>query len=196
MAVAEIVNHLSAHTQLVTLDLSGNNLGNAVHRLIEHVSTQTLDCLQLANINMTRDGCERLLRKLNKYENLIYLNLGENNLTGQLSHFLCDPGSTLPSLRYLDLTNVGLNKDDVNHLKTLLESGKMPALGGLDDTDVLWLDKNNLAEMVDELESLLQACLNYHYKELKIGLFDNNLSDEFVEKWTKRCEGTHVGLFF
>ena len=94
------------------------------------------------------------------------------------------------------LTNVGLNKDDVNHLKTLLDSGRMPALGGPDHTDALFLDRNNLAEIVDELENILHACLNKHQKELKIALRNNNLSDEFVEKWTKQCNGTHIKLFF
>ena len=196
MEVTKIVTHLSAHRQLITLNLSGNNLGNMVHRLIEGISTQTVHSLHLANINMTRDGCERLLRKLNKYENLISLSLEGNILTGQLSHFLCDPGSTLPSLCYLKLTNVGLNKEDVNHLKTLLESGRMPALGGPDDTDALWLDRNNLAEMLCELESLLNICLNHHQNELKIALWDNNLPNEFEEKWSKRCEGTHIKLLF
>ena len=46
----------------------------------------------------------------------------------------------------------------------------MPALGGPDDTDALWLDKNNLGEMVDELEGLLDACLEEHHVELKIAL--------------------------
>ena len=194
--VTEIVTHLSAHRQLAALDLSGNNVGNMDHKLIEDISTQTLHTLYLANTNMTRDGCKRWLRKLDKYKTLIYLSLGENTLTGQLSHFLPDPGSTLSSLCHLDLTNVGLNKEDVNHLKTLIESGRMPALGGPTDTDALFLDRNNLAEMVMELESLLCTCLNYHQKELKIELFDNNLSTEFEEKWTKLCEGTHIKLFF
>ena len=143
MEVTELVTHLSAHRQLVALDLSGNNLGNAVHRLIGHTSIQTLQLLYLANTNMAGDGCERLLRTLNKYENLIYLNLGENNLTGQLSHFLSDAGSALPCLRQLVLINVGLNKDDVNHLKTLIEFGRMPALGGPDNTDKISLNTNN-----------------------------------------------------
>ena len=72
----------------------------------------------------------------------------------------------------------------------------MPALGGPDNTGVLFLDSNNLTEIVDELENVLHACLNKHQKELKIALWNNNLSDEFEEKWIKRCEGTHVKLFF
>ena len=194
--VTKMVNHLSTYRHLQVLDLSGNNLGNGVHRLIENISTQTLRSLFLADIKMPRDGCERLLRELDKCKNLSILSLEGNNLTGQLSHFLPHPDSTLSSLCYLKLTNIGLNKDDVNHLTTLIESGRMPALGGPDDTDALFLDRNNLAEMVDELEGLLEACLHKHQNELKIVLWDNNLSDEFAEKWTKLCEGTHLKLFF
>ena len=117
-------------------------------------------------------------------------------MTGILSHFLPFPDSTLPSLHHLNLAYAGLNKDDVNHLKTLIESHNIPALGGQKLTDGVSLDGNNLVEMVVELEGFLNSCLKEHQKELRIGLWHNNLSDEFKAKWIKRCEGSHVKLFF
>ena len=207
----QILKSLKKCKQLAHLDLGGHNLENAVDHLVELIKSfrvdPPLEQLHLPNclvcemvVTETVNDCSQqsrcILRILDKCKNLIYLNLEGNNLTGQLSHFLPDSGSTLPSLHNLKLTNVKLNKDDVNHLKTLIESHNMPALGGLDDTHGLWLDKNNLTQIVHELESLLNACLQEHHCELKIALGSNNLSDEFRKKWTKRCEGTHVKLFF
>ena len=187
MVVTEMVNHLSTYRHIQGLNLRGNNFGSAVHRLIESIFAQNLHSLDLGDTNITPENCERLLRELDKCKILFNLSLGGNNLTGQLSHFFPNTSSTLPSLRNLVLTNVGLSKDDVIHLKTLLESGRMPALGGPEDTYGLWLDRNNLVEIVFELEAFLNACLKKYQKELKIALRNNNLSDEFVEKWTKRC---------
>ena len=99
MEITEMVKDLSTCRNLQALDLSGNNLGNGIHKLIENMSTQTLKTLYLADIKITPDCCERWLRELAKCKNLANLSLEGNNLTGQLSHFLSDHGSTLPSLR-------------------------------------------------------------------------------------------------
>ena len=194
--VTKILEHLSTYQYLISLDLSGNILGNASDELLEIIATQTLDFLYLKNTHMPSKCYVELLQNLPKCKSLIYLSLEGNNLTGLLSHFLPNTDSILPSLRHLVLTNVGLNKDDVNHLKTLIECHRIPALGGPEDTDALFLHENNFSEMVDELENLLSTCLNEHQKELKIALWDNNLPDEFKEKWNKRCEGKHIKLFF
>ena len=57
MEVNKIVTHLSGHRQLLALDVSGNNVGNGLHRLIVNISTQTLRTLYLEDINMTADCC-------------------------------------------------------------------------------------------------------------------------------------------
>ena len=194
--VTNVLKCLSTCRYLISLDLSGNNLSSASNELLEIISTQTLDSLYLKNTHMPSKCYAKLLQNLHECQSLIYLSLEGNNLTDLLSHFLPDPDSILPSLCHLVLSNVGLNKEDVNHLKTLIASYRIPAVGGPEDTDALFLDENNLAEMVDELEDLLSTCLNEHQKELKIALRDNNLWDEFKEKWTKRCVGKHIKLFF
>ena len=206
--LGEILKCLKRCKQLTHLGLGGHSLENIGENLVELIKSFGVDpplqklyldnCLvwEMETGNDWSQQTQGILKCLYKCSNLIYLSLKGNPLTGELSYFLCDHDSTLPSVRNLDLTDVGLNKDDVNHLKTLVKSGRMPNLGGPVDTHALWLDENNLAEMVHELESLLNACLNKHQKELKIALFNNNLSAEFVEKWTKRCEGTHLKIFF
>ena len=50
--------------------------------------------------------------------------------------------------------------------------------------------------MQKELEFLLEACIKEYNRELRIGLWNNNLSVEFQTDWQKRCEGTSVILLF
>ena len=181
-SLREILKCLKKCEQLTDFGLGGHNLENNGSYFVELFETTEVDpplqqlylpkcsipevegtdilsfqCLYLDGINMARHCNEHLLGRLDKCKNLVQLSLNGNKLTGQLQYFLSRPNSTLPSLSHLDLGNVGLNREDVNHLKTLLESGRMPALGGPDNTQGLFLDRNNLADMVDEVENLLDT---------------------------------------
>ena len=111
------------------MDLSGHSLEKTGEHLVELIESfgvnPPLQELHLQNclvweMESVKDCSQQsrfILRSLDKCNNLIDLSLEGNVLTGQLRYFLLVSSSTLPSLCNLRLTNVGLNKDDVNHLK-------------------------------------------------------------------------------
>ena len=99
-------------------------------------------------------------------------------------------------LMQLQLGFTKINSDDLSHITALVQSHRLPELGGVERFNGLWLQGNNLAQMESHLENLLEACLKEYKGELNIGLWDNQLSEEFEKKWRERCEGSNLRLLF
>ena len=181
---------------LTHLKVSGNSVGETGKHLIEIIDRGSLEQLYLSDCKIPHGLCGTLLANLSRCSRLFKLSLAGNCLTGVLTSFHADPESASPYLRKLHLESAQLNKDDISHIRRLIETHRLPELGGPDAPDGLWLQGNNLVEMQQELEFLLEACIKEYNRELRIGLWNNNLSVEFQTQWQKRCEGTSVILLF
>ena len=190
----ELLKSLSACKHLTHLKLGGNSVMKTGKHLTEIIDRQTLEHLYLDYCRIPPAICKCLLASLSRCNRLFNLSLGGNCLSDILTSFHADPESASPYLRKLHLESTELNKDDISHIRRLIETHRLPELGGPDEPDGLWLQGNNLTEMQQELELLLEACIKEYNREFKIGLWDNNLSEEFQTKWQKRCKGTYVTL--
>ena len=192
----ELLKCLSTCKHLTHLRLSGNSVGRTGEHLTEIIDRGTLEHLYLSDCRIPQQICKNLLAGLSRCERLFNLSLAGNSLSGALSVFHTDSDSASPYLRKLHLKSTELNRDDISHIRTLIQTNRLPELGGPDELDGLWLQGNNLAEIQQELEFLLEDCLKEHSRKLRIGLWDNNLCMEFQMKWQKRCKETHVILLF
>ena len=88
------------------------------------------------------------------------------------------------------MDNTALNKDDILHLTHLNQTNKLPGLGSL------MLPDSNASQMEDEFSNLLEACVIHHEKDLWLSLTGKNLSQEFMDKWERCCEGTSTRVNF
>ena len=112
---------------------------------------------------------------------LFHLNLSQNTLTGCLSSFLPDAHPGLPQLGCLYLKGTALNKDDLHHLKHLLQDSKLPKLY------VLHLEGNELYQMKEELKEFVETCFTNHHGSLTLYVTDNGLSTEFLNQLKQCC---------
>ena len=190
----ELLKALPVCKHLTHLKLGGNYVMKTGKHLTEIIDRGTLGHLYLTLCRIPPTICKSLLASLSRCDCLFNLSLAGNCLTGVLSSFHADPESASPYLRKLHLESTELNKDDINHIRRLIETHRLPELGGPDSPDGLWLQGNNLAKIQKELEFLLEASIKECNRELRIGLWNNNISLEFQTKWQKRCEGTNVIL--
>ena len=189
-----ILQVLSLHGSIRSLDLSGNILGIYGHHLVNTVRTwgpvPSLQELDLSHCSLPVKVCGPLLSALGRCRSLTELWLPGNTLTGCLHNFLADHDSRLPSLKELFLSYTKLNVHDLQHLNQLIQNEKMPQLGELD------LGANNLNTMEEPLCELVQALVSHHQRELKLNLYFNHLSYRFVRRMTLLCQNTDIELEF
>ena len=175
---------------LQELSLSWNTLTGCLSCFLQdpHPGLPQLQKLDLWDTGLNKDDLELLsnITQSNKLPNLQELNLSYNTLTGCLSCFLPDPHPGLPQLQKLNLYYTELNKDDLQHLTHLIQSQKLPRL------DYLNLRGNGLYQIESELEKLIEACITHHKVWMELNLGDNSFSDQYKNKWRRRCEGTNI----
>ena len=192
----EILKIFPVCKYLTRLKIGGNNVGKTARHLTEIIYRGTLEHLYLFDCRIPQEICKNLLAALSGCDRLFNLSLAGNCLCGALSAFHADSDSESPYLQKLNLKSTELNRDDISHIRMLIQTDRLPELGGPQAPHGLWLQGNNLAEMQEELEFLLEACIKKYNRELRIGLWGNDLSTEFQMEWQKRCKGTHIILLF
>ena len=190
------LQHFSHITQnnklpkLQDLDLSQNTLTGCLSSFLPdpHTGLSELEELHLSSTALNKDDLQHFshITQSNKLPRLKILDLSDNNLTGCLCSFL----QSLPEVKYLLLCNTELNKEDLQHIKHLVQYGKLPGL--LD----LHLKGNGLYQMKEELRDLIETCVTNHQGHLWLYLNDNDLSTEFENQLKQCCEGTKIHVKF
>ena len=186
-ACSELIDSLENCKSLTALDITGSHLcknGLKLKRYLESI-TQTLAVLCLDRCSIPADVCDQIVSVLSSCKNMRHFSLPGNTLTGIFSNFVPHP-----CLDNLDLSDSSLSKNDLKHLTDLTEQKKVPHLSEL------WLIGNSLKKAEKELEQFLDVCLKCHQRELKIFLFRNNLSEDFIHHWSTKCKGTLINLDF
>ena len=178
--------------KLQELDLSHNTLKGCLSSFLPDL---ILGLPELEKLNMTctelnKDDLQHLSSFAHKLPKLRELYLSRNDLKGSLSSFLPAPHPGLPELKELNLWNTKLNKEDLQHLTHLMQTHKLPGL------ERLYLDRNKMSDMETDVGHLIETCVTHHQRELWLHLWDNNLSEEFENKWEKRCAETNIELGF
>ena len=79
---------------------------------------------------------------------------------------------------------------DLLYLGQLIQEEKMPQLRELD------LGANSLHRVEEPLEELVQSLVHYYQRELKLNLYFNSLSPEYVMRIKLLCQNTHIELEF
>ena len=195
---------------LEDISLSFNHLGDHGRHIAESIRSwgpdPPLRALQLRDCEMPVAVCAPLLSALSTCKHLTVLHLSGNRLTGCLPNLVPDPHPGLHSLEWLAVGYAALNRDDVQHVTRLIQTNKLPRLGLLLlQSNKLayrrgwpWQWGNNLRVMEDVCGRLIEACVTqYHHQGelwLQLGLWDNNLSPEFVRRWESHCAGTIITL--
>ena len=188
----EVQNHLlqqlSKGQSLTFLDLQGTSIVENGHHITNSINSwkfnPSLQKINLGYCHMPTDVCTEILRSLASCHQLAYLDLSGNNLAGGLLNFLPDQHQGLPSLTRLELNDTSLNKEDVQHLESLIKMKKVPGLRSLG------LMGNTLHDMEEEVESLIFTCRIL--KNLNLKIKDEGQPEEFEEKWIRILEGKHV----
>ena len=189
----EVQNHLlqqlSKGQSLTFLDLQGTSIEEDGHHIANSINSwkgdPALYKLKLGYCSMPTDVSAELLRSLASCQQLRYLDLSGNNLAGGLLNFLPDPHQGLLYLARLELNDTSLNKEDVQHLKNLIQIKKVPELHSLG------LMGNRLHDM-EEVEGLIFTCLDYHTKNLNLRI--KGEPEEFEARWMRILEGKHVSI--
>ena len=185
-ACCELISALFSCTRLTHLALSGSHLRENGLHLIHYLETitDTLEGLCLDRCFIPVDVVGQILSLLSQCKKLSHLTV-PGKVTGTFSNFLPNP-----LLEFLGLIDTELNEEDLDHLTGLVESQKLPNL------EKLMLYGNSLDQMEDKFEELLEACVIHCDKKLVIFLCDNNLQEEFMDKWNNRCKHTKITLDF
>ena len=195
-ASVDVLKALSPCRNLIQLCYGGNTVGEAGTHLEEIIDNALMERIILSDCKIPRQICETLLTSLSRCERLRFVNLAGNDLSGVVSNFLPDGDSAFLYLTQLHVGFTGINSDDMSHITTLVQTHRLPELGGAEDFNGLWLQGNNLAKIEYQLEALLEACLKEYKREFNIGLWDNRLCDSFEKQWKERCEASNVALLF
>ena len=98
--------------------------------------------------------------------------------------------SGLPSLTHLDLKNTDISQIHLYGLTCMLKQRTSPRLCQLN------LGANDLFRFEDDLDLLLKKAVNHHQSELQLGLENNKLPTEFLQKWKQQTEGTRFMFVF
>ena len=94
--------------------------------------SKSTESLKLINCKLPTETLSHLMQQTNQYDALRVLDLSFTTLTGRLSSFLPDPHPGLLELETLNLRCTELNKEDLQHLKHITQSNKLPKLKILD----------------------------------------------------------------
>ena len=185
--------------KLEKLDLSSNILTGCLSSFVADPHP-LFSKLNLSNTELDRDDLQHLFNiiQLNKLPKLCSLDLSHNTLTGCLSSFLPDPHPGLHQLHYLYLSNTKLNRDDLQHLKHLVQNGKLLGLWDLH------LEGNELCQVKEELRDLVETLIQHQdkiklpfwYQTLNVWLADNDLPKAFQNQLTQITEGTKIYVHF
>ena len=187
--------------QLCSLDLSDNTLTGFLSSFLPdpHPGLPQLAKLHLSHTELNKDDLQHLFSIIqsNKLPKLCGLHLSNNTLTGCLSGFLSDPHPGLPELTFLYLNHTALNKDDLQHLFSNIQSNKLPKLRLLDLShntltgclsgfladphpglpELQWLDLDYTALDKDDLQHLLQIIQSHKLPNLgQLDLSQNTLT--------------------
>ena len=147
------LSHITKSTKfsnLQKLDLSEIKLTGFLSSLLpdSQPGLPKLEYLYLSDTSLNIEDLQHLssITQYNKLPNLDDLKLSQNTLTGFLSSFLSDHHPGLPELGSLDLSRTALNKEDLQHLKHLVQYGKLSELCKLH------LKGNELCQMKGRIE--------------------------------------------
>ena len=99
----------------------------------------------MKSCHMPRNMCSEFLRSITYFSHISNLDFSGNNLEGCLSNFLSDSESSMPRLTWLSLQDTAMNKDDINHISHIIETGKLPHLVDLN------FDENDFRGMDNEI---------------------------------------------
>ena len=177
-----VINQLGYITGLCHLNLSHNALRGSLSTFLPDPHHGLCE-LTLFNSGLNKEDLQHIsnITQDNKLPNLRSLVLAENGLTGCLSSFLPDPHPGLPELHIFDLARNSLNRADVLSLIHLIQAQKLPEL------ELFELSSNQLSEIETHVERLIETCAAHHQRETPLWLSDNNLTEEFQNKWERRC---------
>ena len=177
-----VINQLGYITGLCHLNLSHNALRGSLSTFLPDPHHGLCE-LTLFNSGLNREDLQHIsnITQGNNLPNLRSLVLAENGLTGCLSSFLPDPHPGLPELHIFDLARNSLNRADVLSLINLIQAQKLPEL------ELFELSSNQLSEIETHVERLIETCAAHHQREITLWLSDNNLTEEFQNKWERRC---------
>ena len=192
----DVLKALSPCRNLIQLCYGGNTVGEAGSHLEEIIDNALMERIILSDCKIPRQICKTLLTSLSRCERLRFVNLAGNDLSGVVSNFLPDGDSAFLYLTQLHVGFTELNSDDMSHITKLVQSHRLPELGGAEDFNGLWLQGNNLAKIESQLEALLETCSKEYNRELNIGLWENQLCDSFEKQWKERCAGSNMKLLF
>ena len=186
--MSHLMQQINQCSALRVLDLSETTLTGCLSGFLPdpHPGLPELQMLDLRCTALNKDDLHRLLSIAYKLPKLQKLDLSHNTLTGCVSRFLSDPHPGLPELERLDLRYTAFNRDDLTYLTQLIKTQKLPALKIL-DLEGNWL-------LGTDVEHLNEACVNHHQWELKLRLYNINLSGTFKEIWKPGCGGTKIEL--
>ena len=180
--------------KLQILDLSSNILTGWLSIFLPdpRPGLPKLEELYLRNTELNKNDLHHLshITQSNKLPKLRVLKLSNNTLTGCLSCFLPDPHPGLPELEHLHMTDTEVNKDDLQHIKHLVQYRKLPQLSHL------YLEENELFQMKEELRNLVETCNTRHQGYLRLRLADNDLPEEFENQLKQCCDGTKIRVTF
>ena len=193
MALDFILPLLSSYKELTHLDLCENNLAACGHHVAEFIlawgDKPALKELDLGHCSMTKEACMELMLALGNCKSLTRLNMAGNSIQGCLNGFLPHPHEGLHSLQELNISQTGLNRDDLLHLAQLLKN-KLSCLSHLD------LGNNSLHRIGDTLVELVQSCITHHLRKLKLKLGSNSLSQGFINTVASLCNNTSTQVDF
>ena len=192
----DVLEALSPCRNLIQLCYGGNIVGEAGSHLEEIIDNALMERIILSDCKIPRQICETLLTSLSRCERLRFVNLAGNDLRGVVSNFLPDDDSASLYLTQLHVGFTGINSDDMSHITKLVQTHRLPELGGAENFNGLWLQGNNLAKIENQLEALLEACSKEYKREFNIGLWDNQLCDSFEKQWKERCAASNMKLLF
>ena len=158
--------------KLQELDLSGYTLTGCLSSFLRYPHSGLLELKEL-NLGGTALNKDDLLHfshitQSNKLPKLCVLDLSRTTLTGCLSRFLPDLHPGLPQLKKLKLSNTALNKNDLKHLKHLIQTQKLPGL------KLRSLRGNSLSEMETDVEHPVDTCVTQYQTDLDLWI--NELS--------------------
>ena len=214
------VTSLNLHdmTSLIRLDLSYTNMSK---QLIDNVCGQLKHLVKIQKFNISfnilsaKNGCQiaesvtqwkdllgialfgcelpaeicgRILTALSNQQKLQRFKLGRKILTGSLKNLISGSYLGLPHLEWIHVMDCQLNTQDLQHVGNLIKFRKVPNLANLS------LVGNRLNKMDEELEMFIQDCVNFHQRELKLYLSNNDLSEEFKRTCRNMCQGTKIKL--
>ena len=189
----KILKYLHKFENLVNLDLSENILGEAATQLAESIrewgQDAPLEYFSLTNCCIPNHVSGLILKHLSVKKSLNFVNLNDNHLTGCLSKFCLGYEEGMCSLKHLCLAGTSLNKEDINHLSSLMEAQKLPALASLH------LHENNFSTIKEQLKRLITVCDIHHQRELEITLDDLYSEDTKIEL-QHFCKASKLSLSF